>query len=106
LAAELTTVIKKTHNDKGIPHVSGCQCKSHRPARWRNIVAREEMVIEMGTVCGRCMRYDHCINPHVDQETRHTFAIEANRISRYSTMSKGIENHSLIIHLLQTEAST
>ena len=23
-------------------------------------------MIETGTVCGRCMRYNHCINPHVD----------------------------------------
>jgi hypothetical protein len=66
LAAEPRTVIKKTHNDKGIPHMFSCQCKSHRPARWRNIVVREGTVIETGAVCGRCMRYDHCINPHVD----------------------------------------
>jgi hypothetical protein len=45
----------------------GRQCKSHRPARWRNIVAREGTVIETGTVCGRCMRYyDHCIDPHIN----------------------------------------
>jgi len=23
-------------------------------------------MIETGTVCGRCMRYDHCINPDID----------------------------------------
>jgi hypothetical protein len=66
LAAEPSTVIEKTSNGECVPHMFSCQCKSHRPARWRNIVAREGTVIETGTVRGRCMRYDHCIDPHTD----------------------------------------
>ena len=47
-------------------HMFGCQGKSHRPARWRNVVMREQTVIKAGTVCGRCMRYNHHVDPGLD----------------------------------------
>jgi hypothetical protein len=43
-----------------------CQCESHWPARWRNVVVREGVVIETSTVHCRCMGYEHCINPGIN----------------------------------------